>query len=380
MIAFGSVSFFALLAGLAVPALVLGMLGKPIRLWGLAATAIAVGALFADHPRQLALLLAFVVGQAALMRLHLMYIGRYGRDHPWERRAAVTLALAPLALVKLAGMLEHPQLTFLGVSYLTFRAVQVILEISDGLIKRVNLLDYLYFVTFFPTIASGPIDRSRRFDQDLATALPRAEYLSLVAVGLRRIMLGALYKFVFAAWFAHWIAEPSGGFLGTVSYMYLYGLDLFFDFAGYSLMAVGASALFGIRTPMNFRLPFVAESIRDFWNRWHISLSFWFRDYVYSRLVMALIRRKVIADRVMAGRLALLVNMGLMGLWHGTGIQFLLYGLYHGVMLVGYDVYEKSVPWHKRLKDVLWYRLFMIVVTFHIVMVGFLIFSGQVIQ
>ena len=131
---------------------------------------------------------------------------------------------------------------------------------------------------------------------------------------------------------------------------------------------------------MNFRLPFVAESIRDFWNRWHISLSFWFRDYVYSRLVMALIRRKVIADRVMAGRLALLVNMGLMGLWHGTGIQFLLYGLYHGVMLVGYDVYEKSVPWHKRLKDVLWYRLFMIVVTFHIVMVGFLIFSGQVIQ
>lgn len=380
MIAFGSVSFFVLLASLAVPAVVLGVLGKSIRLWGLAATAIAVVVLFADHPRQLALLLAFVVGQTVLMRLHLSYIGRYGRDHPWERQAAVTLALAPLALVKLAGMLDHPHLTFLGVSYLTFRAVQVILEISDGLIKRVNLLDYLYFVTFFPTIASGPIDRSRRFDQDLATVLPRAEYLSLVAVGLRRIMLGALYKFVFAAWFAHWIAEPSGGFLGTVSYMYLYGFDLFFDFAGYSLMAVGASALFGIRTPMNFRLPFVAESIRDFWNRWHISLSFWFRDYVYSRLVMALIRRKVIADRVLAGRLALLVNMGLMGLWHGTGIQFLLYGLYHGVMLVGYDVYEKSVPWHKRLKDVLWYRLVMIVLTFHIVMVGFLIFSGQVIQ
>ncbi|HQF03960.1 MAG TPA: D-alanyl-lipoteichoic acid biosynthesis protein DltB [Phycicoccus sp.] len=377
MIAFGSLEFFLLLALMCLPALALGLAGRRIQWWGMASTVIVLGALLWDTPRQLALFLAFVVGQFVLVRLHLWWVTTRGREAAWERRLVVALALLPMALVKLAGVAGHPHLTFLGVSYLSFRAIQVILEISDGLITRVRSLDYLYFLTFFPSVASGPIDRSRRFDQDLASVPTPAEYGAMVLKGIRFVALGAIYKFVGAAIFARGLGTLGTGFVETWKYMYVYGLDLFFDFAGYSLMAVGVSYFFAIRTPVNFRMPFLSESIKDFWNRWHITLSFWFRDYIYSRMVMAIFKRKLISDRARAGHVAVIANMGIMGIWHGTGINFLLYGLYHGVLLALTDVYERRVGWHKRLKNVLWYRLVMIAVTFHLVMFSFLIFSGR---
>src|SRR5262252_8402511 len=97
----------------------------------------------------------------------------------------------------------------------------------------------------------------------------------------------------------YWLDAVEGGhgFANTVSYMYAYSLYLFFDFAGYSAFAIGVSYLFGVHTPENFRRPFLASDIRDFWNRWHMSLSFWFRDHVYMRFVMAATRHGWFGDR-----------------------------------------------------------------------------------
>jgi membrane protein involved in D-alanine export len=162
--------------------------------------------------------------------------------------------------------------------------------------------------------------------------------------------------------------------------MYLYSGRLFFDFAGYSAMAVGVSYVFGIRTPPNFRLPFAAESIKDFWNRWHISLSFWFRDYLYTRLTMTLMRSRLFkGHRVAAGRTALLANMLLMGCWHGFTAHYVLYGLYHGLLLVATDWYEKRCPLYKHHKRLL-YRVVAIAVTFQLVVFGFLLFSGHILS
>lgn len=375
--AFGEVAFFLALAVVALPAVVLGLLGRRIKLYGLVATLVMCGLLLVDNKRQLVLLAAFLVGEMVLMKVHLWFITKHGNTHVWERRAAVGLALLPLVLVKLSGLMEFPSLAFIGASYLTFRAVQVILEISDKLIKEMSLVDHLYFLAFFPTLSSGPIDRSRRFLQDAERRYRPGEYAGLVGRGLTCLVGGAFYKFAVAGLIAPRLAELGTGKRDTVVYMYLYGADLFFDFAGYSLMAVGASYLFGIRTPQNFRLPFVSESIKEFWNRWHITLSFWLRDYVYTRLLMAMLRRKIFKDRTRAAHVAVMVNMTLMGVWHGSQWYYIAYGAYHGVLLVLNDVWERRSGFHKRHQGKVWYRLLGILLTLHLVLFGFLLFSGR---
>ncbi len=379
MVAFGSLPFFVLLGILAIPAVVLGLLGRRIKRYGQVATGIAILALMLDTPAQAPLLAGYVVGQGLLMKAHLWFISTRGRKVGWERKSAVALTLLPLALLKLAGLFPIPSIGFLGISYLTFRAVQVIVEISDGLIKQFRILDYFYFLTFFPALASGPIDRSRRFLQDAETAFDKASYARLLGRGLWLLLLGATYKFVFAGFFARQLGALGTGPLDMVAYMYLYGFDLFFDFAGYSHMAVGASYVFGIRTPMNFRLPFVAESIKDFWNRWHISLSFWFRDFIYTRLLMALLKRKTFSSKTTASYVTYIVNMTLMGLWHGSTLYYVLYGVYHGGLLAVTDAYERSCGFHKKYHGHPWYRVVRILTTFHLVMFGFLLFSGHLV-
>lgn len=396
MIPYGNLWFFYVAGLLALPAVALGLCGIRIKWYGMVATLVGVGAIMVHTPRQAFALLGFLAFQTALMKTHLWFISTRGRKVPTERRLAVVLALAPLAVVKVAGLFELSLLGFIGISYFTFRAVQVILEISDGLIKKQPVLDHLYFMTFFPVVLSGPIDRSRRFAQDADTGFSAVAYSRLLGKGLTFILLGAVYKFVIAWWLErrmalltrpehpHRLPGPHESALADpgslLGYMYLYGLNLFFDFAGYSLMAVGLSYLFGIRAPVNFRLPFLAENIKDFWNRWHITLSFWLRDFLYTRLLMALIKRKTFASKHAASYTAYLVNMTAMGLWHGLTLYYVIYGVYHGVLMVLNDLYERKVSWHRRFGRATWYRLLGIIVTFHLVMFGFLIFSGRLIR
>lgn len=379
MISFGDILYFYLLALLSIPAICLGLAGRRIKWYGVLATTIMVVALVAGSRKEVVLLAAFLVGQTALLKAHLWFAQRYGRDVRWERRSAVLLALLPLVIVKLSGAVHFPSLAFIGISYFTFRAVQVVLEISDGLIRRLSAVDLLYFMAFFPTIASGPIDRSRRFLQDADAAMDGREYSHLLGRGMWLILLGATYKFVLGMWIGSYLTQTGGGPLGMLAYMYVYGFYLFFDFGGYSAMAVGAAYVFGIETPMNFRMPFVASSIKDFWARWHITLSFWLRDFLYTRLLMILIKRKAFGSNVTASHFAIVINMLAMGFWHGETVHFVTYGLYHGVLLVANDVYERRFTQFRLYRDRLWYRLGATAVTFNLVMFGFLIFSGHLI-
>jgi membrane protein involved in D-alanine export len=152
---------------------------------------------------------------------------------------------------------------------------------------------------------------------------------------------------------------------------------LFFDFAGYSAFAVGLSYLFGIHTPENFDKPFQARNIRDFWNRWHVSLSAWFRDHVYMRFVLAAAKGRWFRSTRVASQVGSLLAMGLMGLWHGTTWYYVAYGVYHGALLAGHDAFTR---WNERSNfwgdGPLW-RAASVLVTFHFVAFGFLIFSGR---
>ena len=160
--------------------------------------------------------------------------------------------------------------------------------------------------------------------------------------------------------------------------MYGYSLYLYFDFAGYSAFAVGVSYLLGIHTPENFNRPFLAGNIKDFWNRWHISLSTWFRDHVYMRFMLAATKGRWFTGKYTASYLGLFLTFGLMGLWHGIEPYYLLYGLYHGTLLVGHDLFTR---WNKPRRvwgnGPLW-RAAGTLVTFHLVCLGFLLFSGRI--
>lgn len=300
---------------------------------------------------------------------------------------AVGLAILPLAITKVVPFFTAGQPSlfgFLGISYLTFRSVQMVMEMRDGLIKSYRVVDYLRFLLFFPTISSGPIDRYRRFLADEQQAPERAQYVELLGKGIHSIMLGLLYKFIIGYYLGSvWLPIISQRALieGTfswslVGYMYVYSLYLFFDFAGYSLFAVGTSYLMGYNVPINFNKPFLSPNIKEFWNRWHMSLSFWFRDYVYMRLMFTLMKKKVFKSRIVSSNVGYFALFLLMGVWHGLTWFYIAYGLYHATWICLNDAWIRYKKKHKQLPSNRMTHALAIIGTFHGVCLSFLIFSG----
>ena len=295
-------------------------------------------------------------------------------------KTLVFLSILPLVINKVFALTSLHLLAFIGISYMSFKTIQIMLEISDGLIKeKISIKDYLQFLLFFPTVSAGPIDRSRRFLKEINEVMPRKEYLELAGDGVYRIVLGLLYKVVLSTYVYQILLALSntGTVVYSIKYMYLYTLYLFFDFAGYSLMAVGSSNILGIQTPMNFNKPFLSVDIKDFWTRWHITLSTWLRDFVFSRVLMQVIRKKWFKNRLHNATYAYMVNMLVMGFWHGLSVSYILYGFYHGVLMAGFEVYQKKSNFYKKNKNKNWYKLLSWFVTMNLVMIGFFIFSGE---
>ena len=331
------------------------------------------GAIYGKSRAMMVYLLAFVVYQYFLVFLA-------QRIEAKRLKPLVFLSILPLVINKVFALTSLHLLAFIGISYMSFKTIQIMLEISDGLIKeKVSVKDYLQFLLFFPTVSAGPIDRSRRFLKEINEVMPRKEYLELAGDGVYRIVLGLLYKVVLSTYVYQMLLalNNTGTVVYSIKYMYLYTLYLFFDFAGYSLMAVGSSNILGIQTPMNFNKPFLSVDIKDFWTRWHITLSTWLRDFVFSRVLMQVIRKKWFKNRLHNATYAYMVNMLVMGFWHGLSISYIVYGFYHGVLMAGFEVYQKKSNFYKKNKNKNWYKLLSWFVTMNLVMVGFFIFSGE---
>jgi membrane protein involved in D-alanine export len=288
MPAYGDFTYFGLLLYVVIPTILLGSLGRIGKRWILLTTALV---LTVQTQRQAA---ATRVWRSSFVKFGSLWRSAPGKQPSPSRSSscetprflvwpAVALAIIPLVLTKVVS-LHAPDgtLAHLGFSYITFRALDVVLSIHDGVIKQLSPRTWLAFLFFFPVISSGRstgIDGSRRISRERRT---RAEFLDDLDFAVSRVFRGFLYKFVLAMLIhVKWIVPLSrlSGPLALGGYMYAYTFYLFFDFAGYSAFAVGFSRLFGIRTPENFNLPFLSRNIRDFWNPWHISLSFWFRDH-----------------------------------------------------------------------------------------------------
>ena len=331
------------------------------------------GAIYGKSRAMMVYLLAFVVYQYFLVFLA-------QRIEAKRLKPLVFLSILPLVINKVFALTSLHLLAFIGISYMSFKTIQIMLEILDGLIKeKISIKDYLQFLLFFPTVSAGPIDRSRRFLKEINEVMPRKEYLELAGDGVYRIVLGLLYKIVLSTYVYQMLLalNNTGTVVYSIKYMYLYTLYLFFDFAGYSLMAVGSSNILGIQTPMNFNKPFLSVDIKDFWTRWHITLSTWLRDFVFSRVLMQVIRKKWFKNRLHNATYAYMVNMLAMGFWHGLSVSYIVYGFYHGVLMAGFEVYQKKSTFYKKNKNKNWYKLLSWFVTMNLVMIGFFIFSGE---
>ena len=329
------------------------------------------------------LIVAFYAGWQWVI-LHFFRLRRKSGKSTRALTIAICAALLPLAVAKAAPLLMPGSTPgFIGISYVTFRALDVLFGIHDDLIPQVPAGRYFAFLFFFATISAGPIDRYRRFTSERDAPRTHADLLRDLEDAVHLFINGLWLKFVLAALVKEYWLDPAAASEGVgamISYMYAYSAYLFFDFAGYTDFALAASYVFGVRPPPNFQRPYLSRNIADFWNRWHISLSHWFRDHIYMRVTITVARKRWFRSTAAASTAAFFVTFGLMGVWHGLTLHFVLYGLFHAGLLSAHTTltrWGRGVPWWGRGP---WWPLASWFLTFNLVCFGFLIFSGRLIQ
>ncbi|MBN1066925.1 D-alanyl-lipoteichoic acid biosynthesis protein DltB [Clostridium botulinum] len=375
---YGDYFYLYLLLLTFIPAIILGLNGIKPKYYGIIVSAVMI-LLIMTKSIGLYLFLMFLIGETFVIYMYLFI--RKKTDNKYIYWLALFLSMLPVVISKLAGVTRYSSVIgFIGLSYLNFKAIQMIIEIYDGRITEIKFTTFIYFIMFFPTLSSGPIDRWKRFEENLNGKIEKEEYINEYLIpGFRKIILAIGYKFILAYLIdTYWLLKiPTDiTLLNSWNYMYAYTLYLFFDFAGYSLFAVGTSYIFGIKTPDNFNKPFVSKDMKEFWTRWHISLSRWFGDYIFSRFVLNSMRKKRFKNRIIASHVAQIITMFVMGLWHGLTTYYIIYGLYQGSALVLTDIYQRKSSYYKKHKKEKWFQMIQRVVTFHIVCLGMLIFSG----
>lgn len=261
-----------------------------------------------------------------------LLVRRKGVRKSW----AVTLTLAPLLLVKTHAV---SFLSVLGLSFLTFRAIDALLmnETADS----ADIGEYFLYLFFPPAILAGPMYRWREFRNDLAGAYGRLSIGTLLD-GWESLILGIVQKFAVAQLIDVCLLQRLDpldyGFTGIVANAVVYSAFLYFDFAGYSNMAIGAARMFGFTLPENFKNPIATTNPQDFWRRWHVSLSEWLRDVVFTPLYKHLVTKGGMGNyKLVAQNICIMATLLIMGTWNGLEPQYVCSGLFFGICSVIYN-------------------------------------------
>ncbi len=315
--------------------------------------------------------------------------GRWGEKHRQQGRGllltVIAANLAVLLVLKFYNLCETrlsisalKLLMPMGISFYTLQVIAYCVDVYQGrTAAQKNFLKYLLFVSFFPQILQGPIPRYEQLKDQLYEG--HAFDYRTVKFGFQLMLWGFFLKMVIAdraAIFVNTVFPEYNLYEGTMLAVaaVLYSIQLYTDFLGCVCIAMGAAEVYGIRLQTNFERPYFAVSVRDFWRRWHISLSSWLRDYVYIPLGG---NRKGILRKYVNLILTFLVS----GIWHGAGMQYLFWGLMHG----GYQVAgELLMPVRVRVRKILkiredssMYRLWQRIFTFGLITVAWVIFRAE---
>lgn len=289
------------------------------------------------------------------------------------------------ALEGIEGPGKH--IVFLGVSYFIFKFIHFLIECYNKKIKHLSLLTFINYTLFFPSFFSGPINRFNFFSENIHNenkAILFSDYIE----GMKRIINGLFKKVVLAnnllpytisvLDFSDPSLTPAKAILGVYAYMFF----IYFDFSGYTDMAIGSARLVGMDLPENFNYPFLKRNLQQFWANWHMSLTTWLTDYIYWPLARRFRRIKRLRQRpVTTSNICIICTFFVCGAWHGDGLNFVLWGLYHGIGLAILNIYTHivkkyfSLKWKKAVNKSKSGYAISTFVTFQYVAFGFLLFS-----
>lgn len=340
------------------------------------------------------------LGFAITLAVTILFIARLSRTYKWILSIAIILLIAILIILK-SPMLSRQasiflgeftnrsaenasasDLRWLGFSYIAFRLIHVLRDKQIGRLPDLTLPEFATYVVFFPSLSAGPIDRAERFAQDLRKdfALTQDEMLSAG----QRLAIGLFKKFVIADTLAMIALNDilatqvrTAGWMWIV--LYAYTFQIYFDFSGYTDIAIGIGRLVGIKLPENFASPYTKPNLTQFWNSWHMTLTQWFRAYFFNPFNRWIRGYKKIPTwmMILVGQLA---TMLLIGLWHGITANFILWGAWHGLGLFLQNRWSDFVRvrfpnlgQHKRVQSALQFGGALL--TFHFVALGWVFFA-----
>jgi alginate O-acetyltransferase complex protein AlgI len=302
---------------------------RPPQAWQVALVLAAAGALIALLMRFAPTSLALSYTSIALLIILFVVLKVPAFAHEASRFLRLTMGQTP----DLASSFD---IRWLGFSYLAFRLIHTLRDRAKGKLPGVSLQEYFNYVVFFPTITAGPIDRLDRFVKDLKAPLARGTLWADLMPGGRRVLMGVFKKFVIADTLA--LVAINAGNIDEVRstgwlwlLLYAYAFQIFFDFSGYTDIAIGLGRILGFSVPENFHAPYLKPSLSQFWNNWHITLTQWIRVYYFNPLTRWLRAGKLRLPMVLVLLIGQVTTMLLIGLWHGVTLNFLIWGLWHGV-------------------------------------------------
>ena len=280
----------------------------------------------------------------------------------------------------------------IGISFFTFQAMSYVFDVAmgRGRVQR-NPLNVALYVSLFPQLIAGPIVRYETVAEELQG---RRETLADFAKGTRRFTVGLAKKMLLSnsvALLADQAFDASGSLCVSMAWLGVlaYAFQIYFDFGGYSDMAIGLGLMFGFHFEENFNYPYISRTVSEFWQRWHISLSSWFRDYLFypvSRKLVPLSKKVKERFGKNAGRLtpsviALAVVWTSTGIWHGASWGYILWGVYYGILLISALIFQPtSKKWVKKLNinpKAPWFIGFQILRTMVLVLLGYVFFRSS---
>ena len=328
------------------------------------------------------------------------WTGWFSHHFRWVLSAAIILLILILIVLKLPVVslqtsilirnLTHrsvenasfTDLRWLGFSYIAFRLIHVLRDRQVGRLPELALPEFATYVVFFASLAAGPIDRAERFAQDLRKEFCLTQDETLVAG--QRLFVGLFKKFVIADTLALIALNDalatqvrSAGWMWII--VYAYAFQIYFDFSGYTDMAIGIARLVGIKLPENFAAPYLKPNLTQFWNSWHMTLTQWFRSYFFNPFSRWMRGFKTIPawTMILIGQVS---TMFLIALWHGITFNFILWGLWHGLGLFLQNRWSdfirtrySNLGQNPRLQSAL--QLGGILLTFHFVALGWVFFA-----
>src|SRR5215207_9438574 len=350
----------------------------------------------ATLPPRFGIFLIFIVAVA----IAILIITRLSRAYTWIVSITIILLIVVLLILKSpqlslqasifireltrrsAETASASDLRWLGFSYIAFRLIHVLRDRQTGRLPELTLPEFATYVVFFSSLSAGPIDRAERFSQDLRKDFGLTQDESLV--GGQRILLGLFKKFVIADALALVaLNDALATQVRTTGWMwillYAYAFQIYFDFSGYTDIALGIARLVGIKLPENFAAPYTKPNLTQFWNNWHMTLAQWFRAYFFNPFNRWIRAYKNIPAwmMILIGQLA---TMLLIGLWHGVTINFILWGAWHGLGLFLQNRWSDlirvrfpNLEQNTRLQSALHFG--GILLTFHFVALGWVFFA-----